>query len=109
MDAFVAAADSDKVGAVFNVGSHDTYSVNRLVELISAKDVVHIPKRPGEPDCTWADVTKIEGELGWHAKVSFEDGVKIMLDNIDYWQEALVWTPDTIAEATKGWFKYLGT
>ena len=109
MAAFVAAADSDRIGDVFNVGSRDTYSVNRLVELISANEVVHIPKRPGEPDCTWADVAKIERALGWRAKVSFEEGVKIMLDNIDYWREAPVWTPDTIAEATKGWFKYLGT
>ncbi len=109
VDAFVAAANSDKIGDVFNVGSRDTYSVNRLVELISADEVVHIPKRPGEPDCTWADVARIERELGWRAKVSFEEGVKIMLDNIDYWREAPVWTPDTIAEATKGWFKYLGT
>ena len=109
VDAFVAAANSDKIGDVFNVGSRDTYSVNRLVELISANEVVHIPKRPGEPDCTWADVAKIERALGWRAKVSFEEGVKIMLDNIDYWREAPVWTPDTIAEATKDWFKYLGT
>jgi UDP-glucose 4-epimerase len=109
VDAFVAAANSDKIGDVFNVGSRDTYSVNRLVELISANEVVHIPKRPGEPDCTWADVAKIERVLGWRAKVSFEEGVKIMLDNIDYWREAPVWTPDTIAEATRGWFKYLGT
>ncbi len=108
VDALVSAADSDKTGAVFNVGSRDTYSVNRLVELLGADEVVHIPKRPGEPDCTWADVTKIERELGWHAKVSFEDGVKIMLDNIDHWREAPVWTPNSIADATKGWFKHLG-
>jgi UDP-glucose 4-epimerase len=109
VDAFLTAAGTSESGKVYNVGSNGTYSINRLVELLGAKSVVHIPKRPGEPDCTWADVSKIEREIGWRAKVSFEDGVKMMLDHIDHWKGAAVWTPDTIAEATQGWFKYLGT
>jgi len=109
VDAFLTAAATSETGKVYNVGSNGTYSINRLVELLGAKSVVHIPKRPGEPDCTWADVSRIEREIGWRAKVSFEDGVKMMLDHIDHWKGAAVWTPDTIAEATQGWFKYLGT
>jgi UDP-glucose 4-epimerase len=109
VDAFLTAAGTSESGKVYNVGSNGTYSINRLVELLGAKSVVHIPKRPGEPDCTWADVSRIEREIGWRAKVSFEDGVKMMLDHIDHWKGAAVWTPDTIAEATQGWFKYLGT
>jgi UDP-glucose 4-epimerase len=31
-----------------------------------------------------------------------------MLDNIEYWREAPLWEPESIAEATKSWFKYLG-
>jgi UDP-glucose 4-epimerase len=31
-----------------------------------------------------------------------------MLDNIDYWRDAPVWTPDAINDATSDWFKYLG-
>ena len=108
VDAFLTAAKSNESGKVYNVGSNGTYSVNRLVELLGAKQVAHIPKRPGEPDCTWADVTKIQRELGWRATVSFEDGVKMMLSHIDHWKDAAVWTPDKIAEATQGWFKYLG-
>jgi UDP-glucose 4-epimerase len=68
---------------------------------------VHIPKRPGEPDCTFADTAKIRRMLDWQPRVTFEDGVKIMLANIDYWREAPVWNPSTIAEATKEWFEYL--
>jgi len=108
VDAFLTAAGTSESGKVYNVGSNGTYSINRLVELLGAKSVVHIPKRPGEPDCTWADVSRIEREIGWRAKVSFEDGVRMMLDHIDHWKGAAVWTPDTIAEATQGWFKYLG-
>lgn len=31
----------------------------------------------------------------------------MMLEDIDCWREATVWTTSTIAEATKDWFKYL--
>ena len=91
----------------FNVGSGGTYSVNRLCELLGG-DITHIPKRPGEPDCTFADTAKIGAALGWKAKVTFEEGVQKVLDNIDYWREAPVWTPDSIGEATQDWFRYLG-
>lgn len=105
-DAFYTAAMSDVVNETFNVGSGNTYSVNRLCELLGG-EVVHIPKRPGEPDCTFADTTKIESILNWHAKVTLEEGVQTILENIDYWKEAPVWTPDTISDATKEWFRYL--
>jgi UDP-glucose 4-epimerase len=105
-DAFVTAARADVSGEIFNVGSTNTYSVNRLVELFGG-EVVHIPKRPGEPDCTFADTAKIKRVLGWQPKVSFEEGVRIMLANIDYWREAPVWNPSSIADATKEWFTYL--
>lgn len=108
VDAIMTAAKSDKAGQIYNVGSDRPVSVNRLVELLKPKETVHIPKRPGEPDCTFADTARIKRDLGWHAKISFEGGVKIMLDNIDYWRDAPVWTPDSIAKATQDWFKYLG-
>ncbi len=110
VDAFYTAAKSDVVGERFNVGSEHTYSVNRLVELLggTAENVVHIPKRPGEPDCTWADTSKISKLLNWHPKVTLEEGVQHILENIDYWRKAPVWTPESIGEATKDWFKYLG-
>jgi len=106
-DAFIAAASSNVTNETMNVGSDDTYSVNRLVELLDG-EVTYIPKRPGEPDCTFADTTKIKKLLDWSAKVSLEEGVGILLKNIDYWREAPVWTPDTIETATKDWFQYLG-
>lgn len=109
-NAFVTAAAAVSVqGEVFNVGSGGTYSVNQLVELLdNPAGTVHIPKRPGEPDCTFADVSKIKQTINWSAQVPFEAGVKEILANIDYWRSAPIWTPDTIAEATKDWFKYLG-
>ncbi len=101
------AAQSRSVGEVFNVGAGSPQSVNRLVELLGGP-VVHVPKRPGEPDRTHADISKIRGGLGWEPTVSFEEGVKIMLDHIEDWRTAPVWTVETIAQATRDWFKYLG-
>ncbi len=108
IDAFYSAAKSSTCGEIMNVGSSQTYSINRLVELL-AGEVVYVPKRPGEPDCTFADVQKIERLLGWTAKTTFEEGVALMLENIDYWREAPVWDPSSIEIATQDWFKYLGT
>ena len=105
--AFLAAAASNVSGEIINIGSGSHYSVNRLVELLEGKKV-HIPKRPGEPDCTFADTTKANTLLGWKPQVTFEDGVAAMLDHIDYWQNAAVWTPETIKKATADWFKHLG-
>ena len=105
--AFLAAAETDKVGEVWNLGAGNPQSVNRLVALLGGP-VVHIPKRPGEPDCTWADTAKIMRDLDWRPEVSFEDGVGRMLAQLDYWREAPLWTPVSIANATKTWFDYLG-
>jgi UDP-glucose 4-epimerase len=106
VDAFVTAARSDVSGQVFNVGSANTYSVNRLAQLLGG-DVVHVPKRPGEPDSTFADISKIRRVLGWKPTMPFERGVQIMLENIEYWREAPVWNPASIADATREWFEYL--
>jgi UDP-glucose 4-epimerase len=106
-EAFIQAARSGLVGEIMNVGSGNHYSVNRLVELLGG-DKIHIPKRPGEPDCTFADIRKIKRLLNWSPRVSFEDGVAAMLENIDYWRDAPVWTADGIRSATADWFKYLG-
>ena len=106
-DALIAACRSETSGEVFNVGSGITTSVNRIAELLGGPKI-HIPKRPGEPDITHADVTKINSELGWSPEISIETGVKRVLDNIDYWAEAVVWTPEKIEAATTDWFKYLG-
>ena len=105
---FLAAAETDKSGEVWNLGAGNPQSVNRLVELLGGT-VVHIPKRPGEPDCTWADISKITRDLGWAPNVSFEEGVGRIIGNIDYWREAPLWDPDSIAAATKTWFQFLGS
>ncbi len=108
VNAFIMAARSTISGDIMNVGSGNTYSINHLVELLGG-EVQHIPKRPGEPECTFADISRIKNRLDWTAKTSFEEGVKTMLAEIDYWRDAPVWTPDDIATATKEWFDFLSS
>ena len=105
-EAFVRAALSEKSGRIWNLGSGNPQSVNRLVELLGGP-VVHIPRRPGEPAATWADPTAINRDLDWAPTVSFEQGVATVVENIDYWAEAPLWDEKSIATATEPWFRLL--
>ena len=104
--AYLMAAESAESGQVFNLGAGDPQTINRLIELMGG-DVVHVPKRPGEPDCTWADVGRIQRALGWKPEVSFPDGVAAMLGQIEEWRAAPLWTPEKIEAATRTWFEHL--
>ncbi|MBI2135311.1 SDR family oxidoreductase [Candidatus Woesearchaeota archaeon] len=100
------AAESEIKDEIINIGTGKPQSINYLAKLIGGP-TVSVPKRPGEPDSTHADITKAKKLLKWEPKVSFEEGVRIMLDNIDYWEKTRVWDEKSIAEATKEWFHYL--
>ena len=104
--AFLAAAETEHTGETYNLGAGNPQTVNHLVELLGG-DVIYIPKRPGEPDCTWADISKITGKLGWVPLVSFEEGVGRMTAEIENWRDAPLWEPASIEQATKTWFQYM--
>ena len=105
--AFLKAAEVPATGIALNVGSDNHYSVNYLVELLGG-EVTYVPKRPGEPDCTYANTTRIHEVLNWKVEVNFEDGVAEMLTYLNDWKDAPVWDPDTIKQATAVWFECLG-
>jgi UDP-glucose 4-epimerase len=104
--AFLLAAESEHAGRVWNLGAGNPQTINRLVELIGGP-VTYIPKRPGEPDATWADISLITTELGWRPVVPFDQGVRRMMAEIEVWKDAPLWDPASIAKATKTWFDYL--
>ncbi len=106
VNAICIAAESKISGKIINIGSDNTYSINKLVNLLGG-DKIYIPKRPGEPDCTWANIDAAKELLNWRPMVELEEGVDILLQNIDYWREAIVWDKDSIEKATEKWFKYL--
>lgn len=107
-EAFLHAAETSLQGRIWNLGAGNPQTVNRLVELIGGS-VTYIPKRPGEPDVTWADITRITRDLGWAPRVSFEEGVGRMMAEIEKWRDAPLWDPESIARATRTWFDYLGS
>ena len=65
--AIVIAAKSKLSGQIYNVGSGETVSINRLVKLLGGEKV-YIPKRPGEPDFTFADGRPIPYKYYYQAK-----------------------------------------
>ena len=105
-EAFYQAALSKVKNEIINIGTGKAHSINELVKLLKGK-TIHIPERPGEPKITLADISKAKTLLGYRPKISFEKGVKIMLDHLNDWQEAPLWTPKKIKNATEDWFKYL--
>lgn len=106
VQAFYKAFKSKLTTEIFNVGSGKPISVNYVASLIS-KYKIYIPKRPGEPDITHANINKIKKKLLWLPKISIKEGVKKILFEINYWKAAPVWTPNKIKDATKDWFKFL--
>ena len=106
VDAIYKASKSKIKDQIFNVGSGKTISVNKIVEILGGKKT-YVPKRPGEPDCTFADMKKIKKILKWKPKIDINEGIKIILKEIDYWKDAPVWTPNKINFETRDWFKYI--
>ena len=106
IDAFYKTIKINKNQQIFNLGTGKPISVNKIVKLLGCKSI-KIPKRPGEPDQTNAKIKKIKKELNWEPKISIEQGIKKLLNEINYWNNAPVWTPKKIKIATKDWFKYL--
>ena len=104
--AFLAAAQTPRFGQVYNVSAGEPKSINNLVDFLGG-EIVYIPERPGEPDCTWADIKKITTELAWQPTVSFEEGISMMQAEIENWQDAPLWDPKSIETATKTWFQYM--
>ena len=105
-EAAYLAAVSDVSEECINIGAGNPRAINELAKMISNK-TINIPKRPGEPDITWADISKAKNILNWKPKIHLEEGIKMMLDNIEYWRDAPVWTSEAIEKETRSWFKYL--
>ena len=106
VDAIIRVVQKGKSGEVYNVGGGKEISVNLIADMIGG-DKVGITKRPGEPDRSLADISKIKTHFNWQPKITINEGIKMLLKNINEWKEAPVWTPETIKEATKSWFELL--
>ncbi len=99
--AFLAAAEAECTGEVFNVGHRQAAERQPAGGADRRSEITRPRSGPGSRTATWADISKIRRVLGWEPKVSFEEGVATMLGQIEHWREAPVWTVDSIAEATE--------
>ena len=61
---------------IYNLGHGNPQSINYLTKLIGKNSKVFIPKRPAEPEKTFADISKIKKDLKWKPVISFEKGMK---------------------------------
>lgn len=100
------SAISNISGKCLNIGAGNPRKINDLAKMVSDK-TVYIPKRPGEPEITWADISKAKRLLNWKPEIELEQGVEVMLKNIEYWKNAPAWTPKKIEKETKRWFECL--
>ena len=90
------------------MGTGKPTSINKVSSLIDKRNkVIYLPKRPGEPDKTHANIKLIKKDLNWKPKISIEEGVKKILSEIEYWKNSPLWTASKIKMATHNWFKYL--
>lgn len=104
--AIFKAANTSTPRNIYNIGSGATVSINEIAKLLN-HNVTHIPRRPGEPDSTFADITKFTSDTDWLPTVKIKDGVTTMLENIELWSDAPVWTAESIEQQTKDWFMHL--
>ena len=61
-------------GEVFNVGSANPYSIQQIADSISDKQT-YIPKRSGEMETTFADITKIGEVMEWKPEIDVIDWI----------------------------------
>ena len=61
-------------GEVFNVGSANPYSIQQIADSISDNQI-YIPKRSGEMETTFADISKIGEVMGWKPEIDVIDWI----------------------------------
>tara|TARA_Y100000816_G_C26100500_1_gene583091 strand:- start:284 stop:1270 length:987 start_codon:yes stop_codon:yes gene_type:complete len=107
VEAFYKSMKLKNKNHIINIGSSRPIKVKKLARMISNK-YTFVPKRPGEPDKSHANINKAKKILDWSPKVTFENGVKELLKNIHFWKNAPLWDKKSITKATKKWFEQLG-
>ena len=60
---------------IYNLGSGKETSINKIVSIISGKKIF-IPKRPGDPQRSCANISKIKKDINWKPKISIKAGIR---------------------------------
>ena len=88
-----------KVGEVYNIGGHNERTNLQVVQtILKALDkpeslIKYVKDRPGHDRRYAIDPTKIETELGWKPKYTFDTGIPMTiqwyLDNKEWWENII--------------------
>ena len=88
LDACLAAAAAPDVGgAVFNVATGQSVSVNELANAVGATLGVevereYLPARAGDIRSSWADISEARAALGWEPQVGLEEGLRATVESL---------------------------
>lgn len=77
-EATIRVFESDCRREVFNVGSGTNVSIKEIANIISPVQE-HAARRAGDAEVTLADISKIRTQLGWQPKVTFETGLRELI------------------------------
>ncbi len=94
VEATIATMEGARAGAVYNVGGGIEVSMLEAIEVLGRVagrrlEVVQAPRVEGDVARTAADTSRIETELGWRARATFEEGLEAQ------WR----WAADRVAAA----------
>jgi UDP-glucose 4-epimerase len=78
------AAETDHVGAAYNVGTGSTVTIRKLAEQIknisgSNSDIRHVEQREGDIRQSQADIERIQDQLGFEPTISLAEGLRSLI------------------------------
>ena len=74
-NALIKLARSNLKNKIYNLGSGKETSINKIANMIGGKKIF-IAKRPGDPNQSCANVSKIKKDIKWEPKISINEGIK---------------------------------
>lgn len=94
VEATIGAMEHGSPGSTFNVGGGSEVSMLQAIEALGSiagrrLEIVQSPRREGDATRTAADTSRIQREIGWEARTSFEEGLAAQ------WR----WAADRVAAA----------
>ena len=100
--ALVYVSDKNKE-ALDNISKHDLYEKQLFLDRVNTHDFQEVENYFNKIKDKIDNIDALINNVG----IAGPTG-KLEELNINDWKEAPVWTPETIKEATKSWFKLLG-